>query len=54
LPIKYHGAFKTNKMGFLIEYKIGEEQNTLYYDEFLFFTTKTKNLSIGEVLTYEK
>ncbi len=54
LPITYHGAFKTNKMGFLIEYRIGEEQNTLYYDEFLFFTTKVKDLAIGEVLTYEK
>ncbi|HKM30424.1 MAG TPA: hypothetical protein VJZ51_06690 [Bacilli bacterium] len=52
-PIKYNGELKTNKVGFLIEYTVGSEARTLYYDEFLFFTT-TENSPVDlDVLTYE-
>lgn len=53
LPIKYHGTLKTNKMGFLIEYTIGAESNTLYYDEFLFFTTTANRYPEVTVLTVD-
>ena len=53
LPIKYHSNLKTNQVGFSIEYDILEEKNTLYYDEFLFFTTKDNHVPVLEILTYE-
>lgn len=52
-PIKYLSDLKTNQVGFSIEYDILEEQNTLYYDEFLFFTTKENHIPVLEILTYE-